>query len=352
MSAPVIRCLDLTKWFGSVRAVSGVDLEVWPGEIVSILGPSGSGKTTLLRLIAGFESPSEGSVHIQGREVSSPRSTVQPERRNVGMVVQEYALFPHLTVERNIAFGLQKLSETGRAERVREVLDLVGMDGLGGRFPHELSGGQQQRVALARTLAPNPVTVLLDEPFSNLDSSMRQRLRIEVERILRSHSTAAMFVTHDREEAFAMADRVGVMVEGELLQIDIPERVYHFPANAAIARLTGTCDFIPGVVRADGRVDTELGVLKCVSPGDALSAGRCVSVLIHPDDLELIPDLDGQGVVVSREFRGDEVILKVRLDSGEVVRSRRRSFSTLPAGSRVKPSAVKTMPFMAYPGES
>ena len=352
MSAPVVRCLDLTKIFGSVRAVMGVDVEVWPGEILSILGPSGSGKTTLLRLIAGFESPTEGFVHIRGREVSSPWSAVPPEKRNVGMVVQEYALFPHLTVERNISFGLQKLSETGRAERVREALDLVGMDGLRGRFPHELSGGQQQRVALARTLAPNPVTVLLDEPFSNLDSSMRQRLRIEVERILRSHSTAAMFVTHDREEAFAMADRVGVMVEGELLQIDIPERVYHFPANAAIARLTGTCDFIPGVVRADGRVDTELGVLKCVSPGDALSAGRCVSVLIHPDDLELIPDRDGQGVVVSREFRGDEVILKVRLDSGEVVRSRRRSFSTLPAGSRVKPSAVKTMPFMAYPGES
>ena len=317
MSAPVVRCLDLTKIFGSVRAVMGVDVEVWPGEILSILGPSGSGKTTLLRLIAGFESPTEGFVHIRGREVSSPWSAVPPEKRNVGMVVQEYALFPHLSVERNISFGLQKLSETGRAERVREALDLVGMDGLRGRFPHELSGGQQQRVALARTLAPNPVTVLLDEPFSNLDSSMRQRLRIEVERILRSHSTAAMFVTHDREEAFAMADRVGVMVEGELLQIDIPERVYHFPANAAIARLTGTCDFIPGVVRADGRVDTELGVLKCVSPGDALSTGRCVSVLIHPDDLELIPDRDGQGVVVSREFRGDEVILKVKLDSGE-----------------------------------
>ena len=235
MSAPVIRCHHLTKWFGAVRAVSGLDLEVWPGEIVSILGPSGSGKTTLLRLIAGFEMPSEGSVHIQGREVSSPRSAVPPESRNVGMVVQEYALFPHLTVERNIAFGLQKLSETDRAERVKEVLDLVGMDGLSSRFPHELSGGQQQRVALARTLAPNPVTVLLDEPFSNLDSSMRQRLRIEVERILRSHNTAAMFVTHDREEAFAMADRVGVMVEGELLQIDTPERVYHFPASAAIS---------------------------------------------------------------------------------------------------------------------
>ena len=156
MSAPVIRCHHLTKWFGAVRAVSGLDLEVWPGEIVSVLGPSGSGKTTLLRLIAGFEMPSEGSVHIQGREVSSPRSAIPPENRNVGMVVQEYALFPHLTVERNIAFGLQKLSETDRAERVKEVLDLVGMDGLSSRFPHELSGGQQQRVALARTLAPNP----------------------------------------------------------------------------------------------------------------------------------------------------------------------------------------------------
>ena len=348
MSAPVIRCLNLSKWFGAIRAAGAVDLEVWPGEIVSILGPSGSGKTTLLRLIAGFETPTEGFVHILGSEVSSPKSVVPPEGRNVGMVVQEYALFPHLTVERNIAFGLQKLADEDRSGRIEEVLGLVGMNGLGGRFPHELSGGQQQRVALARTLAPNPVTVLLDEPFSNLDSSMRQRLRIEVERILRSHSTAAIFVTHDREEAFAMADRVGVMMDGELLQIDTPERVYHFPANAAIARLTGTCDFIPGVVRADGRVDTELGVLKYVSPDYSLSAGQHVSVLIHPDDLELIPDRDGNGVVVSREFRGDEVILKVRLDSGGAVRSRRRSFSTLPAGSRVRPSAVKTMPFVAY----
>ena len=343
--------MNLTKRFGAIRAVGAVDLEVWPGEIVSILGPSGSGKTTLLRLIAGFETPTEGFVHILGSEVSSPKSVVPPEGRNVGMVVQEYALFPHLTVERNIAFGLQKLADEDRSGRIEEVLGLVGMNGLGGRFPHELSGGQQQRVALARTLAPNPVTVLLDEPFSNLDSSMRQRLRIEVERILRSHSTAAIFVTHDREEAFAMADRVGVMVDGELLQIDTPERVYHFPANAAIARLTGTCDFIPGVVRADGRVDTELGVLKYVSPDYSLSAGQHVSVLIHPDDLELIPDRDGNGVVVSREFRGDEVILKVRLDSGGVVRSRRRSFSTLPAGSRVRPSAVKTMPFVAYSEE-
>ncbi len=351
MSAPVIRCLGLTKRFGAVLAVDAVDLEVWPGEIVSILGPSGSGKTTLLRLIAGFELPSEGSIHIQDREVSGPRLAIPPEERNIGMVVQEYALFPHLSVERNIEFGLQKLSEGTRPGRVEQMMDLVGMGGMGSRFPHELSGGQQQRVALARTLAPNPVTVLLDEPFSNLDSSMRQRLRDEVERILRSESAAAMFVTHDREGAFAMADRVGVMVEGELLQIDTPERVYHFPATPDIARLTGTCDFIPGVVRADGRVDTELGALKCVSPDDGLSAGRGVSTLIHPDDLELIPDREGQGIVVSREFRGDEVILKVRLDSGAVVRSRRRSFSTLPAGSRVRPSAVKTIPFVVYSEE-
>ena len=177
--------------------------------------PGGCGKTTLLRLIAGFETPTSGSVHILGTEMSS----APPDKRGLGMVVQEYALFPHMTVERNIAFGLQRLDDSRRAERVAEVLELVRLAGYGRRYPYELSGGQQQRVALARTLAPNPAAALLDEPFSNLDSSMRQRLRSEVEGILRSHRMSAIFVTHDREEAFAMADRVGVMVDGRLLQI-------------------------------------------------------------------------------------------------------------------------------------
>ena len=348
MSAPVIRCSQLTKRFDSVLAVDSVDLEIWPGEVIAILGRSGCGKTTLLRLIAGLECPSGGTVEIEEEEVSSRQHVRPPEDRGLGMVVQEYALFPHMTAAANVAFGLRGLDRDSRNARVHEVLDLVQLEELGGRYPYELSGGQQQRVALARTLAPNPVTVLLDEPFSNLDSSMRQVLRHEVENILRSQRTAAVLVTHDREEAFAVADRVGVMIDGRLLQIDTPEQIYHFPASHDIAAFTGPCDFIPGHSVGDGRVATELGVLKCRSATCRMSQEESATVLIRPDDLELIPDRDGQGTVVAREFRGDQVILSVRLDSGAIVRSRRRSFSTLPAGSRVRVSSVKTIPFVAY----
>ena len=348
METPVIRGRALTKRFGDTLAVDSADLDVWPGEIVSILGTSGCGKTTLLRLIAGFESPTSGSVHILGTEMSGASGLVPPDKRGIGMVVQEYALFPHMTVEGNIAFGLQDLDGRERVERVDDVLDLVRLAGFESRYPYELSGGQQQRVALARTLAPNPAAVLLDEPFSNLDSTMRQRLRTEVEEILRARRTAAIFVTHDREEAFAMADRVGVMVDGRLLQIGAPDQIYHFPATPEIARLTGTCDFVSGTARPDGGAETPLGVLQCAA-SEPLTPGQAVSLMVHPDDLELVADKRGQGTVVSREFRGDEVILKVLLDSGESVRSRRRSFSKLPAGSKVKVIPVKTIPFAVYP---
>jgi iron(III) transport system ATP-binding protein len=344
METPVIRGRALTKRFGDTLSVDSVDLDVWPGEIVSILGASGCGKTTLLRLVAGFETPTSGSVHILGTEMSS----APPDKRGLGMVVQEYALFPHMTVERNIAFGLQHLDDSRRAERVAEVLELVRLAGYGRRYPYELSGGQQQRVALARTLAPNPAAALLDEPFSNLDSSMRQRLRAEVEDILRSHRMSAIFVTHDREEAFAMADRVGVMVDGRLLQIGAPDQIYHFPASPEIARLTGACDFIPGIVRDDGGVDTPIGVLQCIA-SKGFAPGQSVSVLLHPDDLELALDTEGQGIVTSREFRGDEVILNVLLESGDSVRSRRRSYSRIPAGSGVRVVPVRPIPFPAYP---
>lgn len=348
METPVIRGRALTKRFGDTLAVDSVELDVWPGEIVSILGSSGCGKTTLLRLIAGFETPTAGSVHILGTEMSGSSRSAPPNKRGIGMVVQEYALFPHMTVERNIAFGLQDLNDSRRAERMAEVLGLVRLAGYGCRYPYELSGGQQQRVALARTLAPNPAAVLLDEPFSNLDSTMRQRLRVEVEGILRSRRMSAVFVTHDREEAFAIADRVGVMVDGRLLQVSAPDEIYHFPASPEIAGLTGACDFIPGSVRGDGSVDTPIGVLQCTA-SEGLAPGQSVSVLLHPDDLELIPDGKGQGTVAAREFRGDEVILNVLLDSGDSVRSRRRSFSRLPAGSRVRVVPVRPIPFAAYP---
>ena len=344
-AVPAIRCRRLTKRFGDVLAVDSVDLDVWRGEIVAVLGGSGSGKTTLLRLIAGFELPSDGFILIRGKELSAPGFAAPPDSRGVGMVVQEYALFPHMSAARNIGFGLDGLPAPARAERVKRALALVNLEGLGERYPHELSGGQQQRVALARTLAPNPVAALLDEPFSNLDSAMTQRLRGEVEGILRSQGASAVFVTHDREEAFAIADRVGVMIDGRLPQIDAPERVYHFPRTPETARLTGTCDFIPGVVRADGGIETELGVLPAARP---LPAGARVDVLQRPDDFDLSPDANGRGVVTAREFRGDEVILRVRLESGVQIRCRRRSFSTMPAGARVEARVVRELGFMAY----
>ena len=351
MNAPVIRCRQLTKRFESVLAVDSVDLDIWPGEVIAILGRSGCGKTTLLRLIAGLEVPSGGSVEIKGQQASSSDYVRPPEQRGLGMVVQEYALFPHMTAASNVAFGLKGLDADRREARVAEVMGLVELNDLGGRYPYELSGGQQQRVALARTLAPNPVTVLLDEPFSNLDSSMRQLLRQEVETILRSQRTSAILVTHDREEAFAVADRVGVMIDGQLLQLDTPERTYHFPASREVALLTGPCDFIPGRVAEGGEVKTDIGPLVCSSTVSELSSGDDVDVLVRADDLELIPDANGQGEVVAREFRGDQVILSVRLESGAAVRSRRKSFSTLPAGSRVRVSPVKAIPFAAFPAD-
>ena len=352
MNAPVIRCSQLTKRFDSVLAVDSVDLEIWPGEVIAILGTSGCGKTTLLRLIAGLEAPSGGSVEIEGARVSSTEYVRPPEQRGLGMVVQEYALFPHMTAASNVAFGLKGLQPDRREARVDEVLSLVQLNKLGGRYPFELSGGQQQRVALARTLAPNPVTVLLDEPFSNLDSSMRQVLRKEVETILRSQGTSAILVTHDREEAFAVSDRVGVMIDGKLLQLDTPEGIYHFPASREIARLTGPCDFIPGQVVDHGAVNTDIGILGFKSSAGKLSPGDEAIVLVRPDDLELVPVDEGLGTVAAREFRGDQVVLSVQLDSGATVRSRRRSFSTLPAGSRVRVTPVKTIPFVAFPADS
>ncbi len=348
MSDHVIRCIELTKRFEDVLAVDRVDLDVRPGEIVAVLGASGCGKTTLLRLIAGLESPSGGEVEIGGDVVSDARGVRPPDRRGIGMVVQEYALFPHMTVAANVAFGLNALSRSRRDSRVREALSLVHLEELASRYPHELSGGQQQRVALARTLAPNPVAVLLDEPFSNLDTTMRQRLRVEVEEILRARSAAAVLVTHDREEAFAIADRVGVMIDGQLLHIDAPERVYHYPATPGVAAMTGPCDFIPATVRRDGCADTELGTLRVESPAGRLLERKPAIILVRPDDLDLTPDAGGQGKVAAREFRGDHIILEVELDSGARIRSRTRSYSTLPAGVRVRVSQSKTRPFAAY----
>jgi iron(III) transport system ATP-binding protein len=254
---------------------------------------------------------------------------VPPEERGVGIVFQDYALFPHLTVGDNVGFGLARAA---RRDRVAEVLDLVGLGGLATRYPHELSGGQQQRVALARALAPAPAVMLLDEPFSNLDADLRAQMRDEVERILRSSATTAIFVTHDQEEAFTLADRVGVLRAGRVEQLATPSQIYHRPATRFVASFVGAADFLPGVVSGLGIV-TEVGTFANV---EQLALGGRVDVMIRPDDITFVPETDGAGTITRRYFRGSETVYCIRLPSGHRVHSSQPSASILPAGMRVR----------------
>ncbi len=317
---------------GLSPAVDGLSLRVAEGEILALLGPSGCGKSTTLRLIAGLETPESGTITLRGRVVAGLGHAVPPEERGVGIVFQDYALFPHLTVGDNVGFGLARAA---RRDRVGEVIDLVGLGGLAARYPHELSGGQQQRVALARALAPAPAVMLLDEPFSNLDADLRAQMRDEVERILRSSATTAVFVTHDQEEAFTLADRVGVLRAGCVEQLATPSQIYHLPATRFVASFVGAADFLPGVVTALGIV-TEVGTFANV---EQLAVDARVDVMIRPDDITFVPETDGAGIITRRYFRGSETVYCIRLPSGHRVHSSQPSASILPPGMRVRVSS-------------
>ena len=315
-TAPALRADGLSRHYRGVTAVGDFTLEVAAGEFCAVLGPSGSGKTTALRLIAGFERPDGGTLELFGTQVAGGRTFVPPDRRDVGMVFQDYALFPHMNVAENVAYGLRDGRRTARErrERVRDVLELTGLGGLGERSVHELSGGEQQRAALARALAPGPRLLLMDEPFSNLDTTLRARVRTEVREIVRRAGATAILVTHDQEEALSLADRVAFMWRGRVEQSATPEEIYLRPSTLAVARSIGDANVL-SLDASGGRVRSPFG--EHAAP---VASGHC-AVLIRPEDV-LLDDVGVGAEVVAHEYYGHDQVLRVRTSDGNELRVR------------------------------
>jgi iron(III) transport system ATP-binding protein len=297
------------------RVLNDFSLALARGQIGCVLGPSGCGKTTALRCIAGFEHVAAGSIAVNGKEVSRPGRSVPPEERRVGMVFQDYALFPHLTVAANVGFGLHALDSSERERRIAQTLETIGMSRAGGRYPHELSGGQQQRVALARALAPQPELLLLDEPFSNLDVDLRERLGLEIRDILKQQGMTAILVTHDQHDAFAIADEIGIMSQGRIEQWGTPYELYHRPATRFVADFVGQGAFLPGKVLAGRRIELELGTFQASVPPD-WAQGTAVDVLLRPDDILHDDASPLQARVLHKAFRGAEFLYTLQLPQG------------------------------------
>ncbi|HVM35017.1 MAG TPA: ABC transporter ATP-binding protein [Actinomycetota bacterium] len=324
-SAEAIAVRGVVKSFEGAAVLKGVGLDVPAGTVVALLGPSGCGKTTLLRSIAGLERIDAGEISVGRRTLSGPKAFVAPEARRVGMVFQDWALFPHLTVGRNVAFGLPRRERNSR--RIEEILRLVDLGGFGERMPSTLSGGQQQRVALARALANRPSVILLDEPFSNLDASLRNSIRLEVQRLLSDLGVTALFVTHQQEEAFVVGDRVAVMLDGEVVQQTTPAGLYEAPATRAVADFIGDANFLPGDACGE-KAETLVGVV----PLRDLMWGE-VDVMVRPEKLVLQPGDDA--TVETIEFYGHDAVYLVRCNNGTMLRARVLAAPTFAPGNRV-----------------
>ena len=332
----IIRARSVTKSYGSEVVLSDFNLDVWNGSIVGILGISGSGKTTALRLLAGFDKPDSGIIEMRNRVISSEDTFLPPEERNVGMVFQDYALFPHLNVEKNISFGLSR--DEIKSGRLEEVLSMCNLETYRNKFPQELSGGQQQRVSLARALAPKPEVILLDEPFTSLDAHMARDLREEVVSLLRQTETTAIIVTHDQEEALSVCDIVSVLENGSVIQSATPQEIYLNPVSQTVANSVGDPNILKGF-SVDGRVETSLGTFVTAYNG-------ALDVSIRPECIELLLDSEGSYVVKECTFYGHDQVISFQNSKGEVFRARSLPNTIYEAGDKVNIniSEVTTFP--------
>jgi iron(III) transport system ATP-binding protein len=343
----LLQVRHLTKRFtnSGYPAVEDVSFELERGEILALVGPSGCGKTTTLRLIAGLERPGAGHIWLDGRLLASESVLVPPEQRGVGMVFQDYALFPHLTVFENVAFGLQRLPAAEKRARVGELLNLVEMEALASRFPHQLSGGERQRAALVRALAPQPALLLLDEPFSSLDADRRREVRQQVRSLLKSLQATAIFVTHDQEEALSLGDRLAVFHRGRLEQIGAPDQVFHASATRFVAEFMGGSDFLPGQVTPQG-ILTELGLLPQAQGANGHSR---VEVTLRADDVDFSLAEPGNAVIEARTFQGAFQVYRLRLDSGLALHSIQEHTVLLPTGARARVFIRAAHPLVVFP---
>lgn len=318
MSHSLLHLNNIFLRYGSHTVLQNIELALQEGEIGCLLGSSGCGKTTLLRCIAGFEKPDQGQIQIRNSVVNSRSTFIPPEKRHIGMVFQDFALFPHLNVKKNIAFGLNsgsiKLNKEEQNKRVSELLEMINLKDIGHKFPHQLSGGQQQRVALARALAPKPDLLLLDEPFSSLDVELREQLATEVAKIIKHEGITAILVTHDQHEAFAMADKIGLLEKGKIIQWDTPYNLYHQPSSQYAANFIGQGVMIPGQVKDSHTILTALGEIHGKVP-IGCQANCLVDVLVRPDDIIHDDDSVNQLEIIEKVFRGAEFLYTLKVNN-------------------------------------